>query len=468
MFLSTRNYHYIYNFIVKSSKKNCENIVKKKLELLIFKIKKLPSLKYLIFFSFIIFSGKIFKKNRAQIKYDNIEIGRFVLSQTFCDFECYLNKFKFYKRLIKNFLHVGSILNTCNYYNSKFKISGVYVDHCGYLNGIIFSFFALKKKIVYTNNNPLGIYNVNYEKNNRKHLLKFENSLRITIKKKLNNYQKKKAEKKISNLTKKATFIPYLVKVNYKKLDNINYKLFDYVVYCHSFTDGQLWHGYAGFENTLEWLEFTLDNLIEKKKQILIKPHPNFYNNSMGANAKWDKKIYETVVNKYKRYDNLLFLNTPVHNYLLLKQLNKNCILLSLFGTTILESAYMNFKSICTSHNFFDKKFQISNMWQNKINYSKLLNLNVSKLKRPNKIDLLKLSHAMFFYYTSFYHKNYYTNIIRNNLKLKEGKFQKQFLFKKGRKPIPKSILNRLRESTRLVEDKIIDEISKTIFEVKR
>ena len=50
MFLSTRNYHYIYNFIVKSSKKNCENIVKKKLELLIFKIKKLPSLKYLIFF----------------------------------------------------------------------------------------------------------------------------------------------------------------------------------------------------------------------------------------------------------------------------------------------------------------------------------------------------------------------------------------------------------------------------------
>ena len=122
MFLSTRNYHYIYNFIVKSSKKNCENIVKKKLELLIFKIKKLPSLKYLIFFSFIIFSGKIFKKNRAQIKYDNIEIGRFVLSQTFCDFECYLNKFKFYKRLIKNFLHVGSILNTCNHYNSKFKI----------------------------------------------------------------------------------------------------------------------------------------------------------------------------------------------------------------------------------------------------------------------------------------------------------------------------------------------------------
>ena len=157
----------------------------------------------MIFFSFIIFSGKIFKKNRAQIKYDNIEIGRFVLSQTFCDFECYLNKFKFYKRLIKNFLHVGSILNTCNYYNSKFKISGVYVDHCGYLNGIIFSFFALKKKIVYTNNYPLGIYFVNYKKNNKKYLLKYENSLKINIKKKLNNYQKKKSRKKNFGFNKK-------------------------------------------------------------------------------------------------------------------------------------------------------------------------------------------------------------------------------------------------------------------------
>ena len=36
------------------------------------------------------------------------------------------------------------------------------------------------------------------------------------------------------------------------------------------------------------------------------------------------------------------------------------------FGTAILESAYMNFKSICTTHNTFDKKFKISNMWENK------------------------------------------------------------------------------------------------------
>ena len=94
MFLSTRGYYYTYNFIVKASKKNCEKIIKKKLNLLIFNKKELPSLKYIFFFIYIIFSGKIFKKDRAEITYNNIEIGRFVLAQTFCDYECYLNKFK--------------------------------------------------------------------------------------------------------------------------------------------------------------------------------------------------------------------------------------------------------------------------------------------------------------------------------------------------------------------------------------
>ena len=467
MFLSTRGYYYTYNFIVKASKKNCEKIIKKKLNLLIFNKKELPSLKYIFFFIYIIFSGKIFKKDRAEITYNNIEIGRFVLAQTFCDYACYLNKFRFYKALLKNFLKAGFLINTCNYYNKNFKISGVYVDHCGYLNGIIFSYFALKKKIVYTNNYPLGIYCVNYKKNNKKHLLKYENSLRITVKKKLSNSWKKKSEKKISNLAKKATFIPYMVKVTYKKLDKINYKSFDYVIYCHSFTDGQLWHGYAGFENTLEWLEFTIDNLIKRNKRILIKPHPNFYNNFMGSNAIWDKRIYETIVSKYKNYDNLFFLNTPIHNYLLLKKLNKNCILLSGFGTAILESAYMNFKSICTSHNFFDKKFKISNMWQNKIGYLKLLNSNVSSLKRPSKNDLLELSYAMFFYYTSTYHKNFYDTIIRDNLKLTQHEYEKKFLTD-GRKSIPKSQLNKLKKSAKKIEVKIIDQISKTIFEVKK
>ena len=467
MFLSTRGYHYSYNFIVKSVKKNCENILQKNLDILFFQDKKFPSFKYLIFFIYIVLSGKIFRNNCAKINYENIEIGRFVLSKTFCDFECYVNEYKFYIKLIKNFFHAGTLLNACKYYNNKFDINGVYVDHCGYLNGIIFSFFALKKSIVYTNNYPLGIYYVNYKKNKKNYLLKYENSLRINIKKKLNKIQIKNAEKKLSNLVKKKDFIPYLVKANYKKLDLYNYKIFDYVVYCHSFTDGQLWHGYANFKNNLEWLEFTINALLKKKKKILIKPHPNFYNGSLGLSAKWDKIIYDKLVKKFSNNDNLVFLSKPTQNYLLLKKLNKNCVLLSKYGTAILEGSYMNFKTICTCHNFFNKKFRISNMWKDKTDYLRLLNTNVSYLKKPNRNDLIKLSYALFYYYNSEYHENFYDNIIRKSLKLNKDDYQKQFA-SVARKSVANSKLNKLKDSTKLIEKNIINKISKTIFEVTK
>jgi hypothetical protein len=466
MFLSTRNYHYNYRFIVKSSKKNCEDKVNKKLDLLIFRSRKKLSFKFLFFFLYILLSGKIFKKNRARITYDNIEIGRFVLAETFRNYECYLNKFKFYKTLIKNFLKAGALINSCKLLNDEYKIRGVYVDHCGYLNGIIFSFFAIKKKIVYSNNYPHGIFCVDYKKSNKKELLKYENALRINIKKSINSKQKYNSEIKISKLVKEATFIPYMIKVNYKKLQKLDYKLFDYVIYCHSFTDGQLWHGYSGFENTLEWLEFTLKSLIKTNKKVLIKPHPNFYNRSMNEEAIFDKKIYDIVLNKYKKYKNLFFIKTPIHNYLLLKKLSKDCVLLSGFGTAILESAYMNFKSICTSHNFFNKKFKISNMWEDEKSYLELLNTNPLELERPRKSDLLKLAYCMFFYYSSTYHKDFYDNIIRKNLKLTTEEYEKKFATK-GRGSISKSKLRLFENKTKLIEEKIINEISDTIFDVK-
>ena len=59
MFLSTRNYHYNYKFIVKSSKKNCEDKVNKKLDLLIFRSGKKLSFKFLFFF----FIYSIIRKN---------------------------------------------------------------------------------------------------------------------------------------------------------------------------------------------------------------------------------------------------------------------------------------------------------------------------------------------------------------------------------------------------------------------
>ena len=68
MFLSTRDYNGIYKFIVGACKKNCEGLIKKKLELLVFKKKKYPSFHFLLFFFYILLSGKILERNRSKIK----------------------------------------------------------------------------------------------------------------------------------------------------------------------------------------------------------------------------------------------------------------------------------------------------------------------------------------------------------------------------------------------------------------
>ena len=49
------------------------------------------------------------------------------------------------------------------------------------------------------------------------------------------------------------------------------------MVYAHSFTDGQLWFGNDGFENSFDWLKFTLNNLESRNKITLIKCHTNYF-----------------------------------------------------------------------------------------------------------------------------------------------------------------------------------------------
>lgn len=467
MFLSTRDYNGIYKFIVGACKKNCEGLIKKKLELLVFKKKKYPSFHFLLFFFYILLSGKIIERNRSKIKYKNIEIGRFVISFTFYNFECYVNKFKFYKLLIKNFLLAGSIINTCNYYYNKNNIQGIYIDHCPFINGVIFSFFSQKKLPIYTNNYPHGIYFVNYKKNKKKNLLKYENTLKINSKEKISKSQKNKAEKKISQLTRNKNFIPWLSQTKFKELKKINYKDFDYVIYSQSFTDGQMYYGNDGFENNLEWLEFTLNKFVKTKKNILIKPHPNYYNNSIAIYSLWDKKIYNLIVQKYKKYKNLYFLQQPIHNYTLLKKLNKNCITVSKMGSVIMENSYMNFKSISSAYTFYNRKFNISNIWGNRKDYLKLLNKDYSKLNKPNKNDLLTIIYTLFYtHYSSYNTNSWYLNIIKNNLKLSKENFNKLF----NTKARSKILNSKLIKINKLIDQKydiITDKMSTKIWEVK-
>ena len=468
MFLSTRNYDYLYKFIVGSSKISCENIQKKKLDLLLFKRKRFPSINFIIFFIYILLSGKIFKKDRAKLIYNNIEIGRFILSTTYFNFETYISKIAFYKKLFKDFLAAGSILRTCEYYYKNFDIKGAYVDHCGYLNGIIYSYFSQKKISVYTNNYPHGIFFVNHKNNKKKYLEKYENAIRINLKKNISQNQKKQAQKKISKLTKKKNFIPWLQQLKFKNIKKLDYKKFDYIIYAHSFTDGQMWYGYSGFENTLEWLEYTLNFFINSKKNILVKPHPNFYNKSLSIYAEWDEKIYNIIKKKYKKFSNITFLHEPIQNYQLLKKLDrKKCIAITKYSSAILELAFMNFKIICSESNFYHSKFKISNRWNSEKQYENLLKTNFVRLIYPIKGDLEKLVYTLFFIYNSVYNvKSYFETIICKNLNITSKQFYDLTYVKARSKNINKSKITKLDNLIGNKLELINKEISKSAWEV--
>ena len=57
-------------------------------------------------------------------------------------------------------------------------------------------------------------------------------------------------------------------KLSKKKILAIDLKKFDYLIYAHSFVDGQLFYGYDGFANLLDWLEFSIINLKKLNKKF--------------------------------------------------------------------------------------------------------------------------------------------------------------------------------------------------------
>mgnify|MGYP006104063555 FL=1 len=199
MLLSTQdpNSHsktnHLYKFIIEGIRKNTEkNYKNTDIKIKVFKNLKILSISYVFFLIYIIFSGKIFSNNRAKIKFRNTEVGRFVVAQTFQNFKTYLSLFQFYKVLLKNFVKAGIMINTADYFYSNENIKAIYIDHCGGLNGILYSYFSSKNIIIYTNMYPANIYGVDFRYKKKLNLINFEDSIKINKKFILNKQQKKK------------------------------------------------------------------------------------------------------------------------------------------------------------------------------------------------------------------------------------------------------------------------------------
>lgn len=434
MFLSTQKPDHVYNFIVNSCKIHAEKIYKKKLQIEFLKKAKKPSLKFLIFILYLIITGKIFLKNRVYIKFYDIEIGRHVNSSTNKKFETYVSKSIFFIEFIKNLYRAGINLETCKWYLKNKKIKAAYIDHCTYLNGIMYSYFGKHNIPIYTNNYPYSIFMIDFRKRKNNRLVNYENVIKIGLKKKLNIFQKKKSKKILKELTFKKNYLSWMKRVKFENLNKTNYKNFNYLIYAHSFTDGQLVYGNDGFENSLDWLDFTLKTLEKNNKKVLIKAHPNFYEDSYGILSYWDKKIFSQITDKYKNNKNFLFIKKPIFNYELLNKINNKCILVTHHGTVILEGAYLNFKTISSQCTFYDDTFKHAVTWKNKNEYLQLLKKKFENLPNTKKDDLYSLVYNLFYDKFSYYSSNSWQKIIAKYLKITPEEFTNKIAIFSGMK----------------------------------
>lgn len=410
-FLSTRT-DGIYSVFTAACKKNLEQKIKKKLNIIKIR-KKFPSSSYIIFILIEFVLLNLSRSRLINLEYKEIRLGRYILPSILQNYNSYFNILSYYFELAKRLYQAGKIIN---FLELNENIRGAYVDHGIYLNGIIIEFFLKKKKIVYSNNYPRTLFSI---ENSRS--LNYENLLKIN-KKQDAFYKKRKNFLYKTKILSNPNILPWMKNVNFKKIGKkTNYTKFDYIIYAHSFTDAQMTFGYDGFSNVYEWLTFTIDYLRKKNKKIIIKAHPNFYYSN-------DKKefvdplffndnlIYRKIIEKYKSDKDILFINKALSNIEFLKLLDNNKhILISHHGTSIVESAYFKFKCICSKASPWETKFKIANYFSNKKNYRLLLDKSINSLKIANRKDLNNLIYELYFTDFSLFGKKSYFNFIKKN-----------------------------------------------------
>ena len=143
---------------------------------------------------------------------------------------------------------------------------------------------------------------------------------------------------------------------------------YDYIIYTHSFTDAQLIFGQSAFVNTLDWLLFTIQKLLNNRKKIIIKCHPSFWDKF--EHNVYDRFIFKKCLSKYFNNPNILILDKAYSNKSLINHLNDKCIAITHHGTVSLEMIQNKFKVISSNCNIWEQSYQLTNCWSSKEDYS--------------------------------------------------------------------------------------------------
>ncbi len=459
LFYHTVQNQKFHNLLIEACKLHVKKKLKiKKISSKQIKHSKLPSLNLLFFLLKNLLSFNIFFiHNFISMKYKSCYVGRYAASETFRLNKVIDNKLLKFMFLLKNLIRLCMIVD--NAYKEVKLSKAIYIEHVGYSSGIYIKIFSDYKKIVYFNGWPRGFAYINYKKKNNQKIndanIIIVRPSQKSITKNITNKVSQKLKGIIKDPKKNLYYMKYakfdnLFKNDFKKIKNV-----DYVIYAHSFVDGQLFYGYDGFANLYEWLDFTIDFLLKRNKNILVKGHPNFYNKTLGDISKQDSRLFEKIIKKYSK-TNVIFINKAMKNDFLLKKIRKDTIIISHHGTAILESSFLGFKTICSKYCLWDYKFHVSNQWSNINEYKLLLekkyqSLNFYKSKKLFYDLIYQIYFNEYGYYKS---KNFHTIIEKNAKNL-------------NRKVLKENYDNVLKYINKNKIKKIINNLSSNIEEIK-
>jgi hypothetical protein len=330
-------------------------------------------------------------QKRALVKYKNFVIGRSAVATAYRSKKAYIFKSVFLYRYIKSLFKCIQIIDSIEPFQNN--IVSAFIDHGCYENGVYVEIFSKLGISMYMNDYPFGLFRWDPNKAGG-----YETPLQVPNYSVSSQEIMKGKEALIKRLADSDS-IPYF-SVDFEHYDSKTQ--FEYVIYTHSFTDAQCQYGYNGaFDNVLEWLDFTLKFLGEKR--VCVKAHPAIYNEGYSAQVvEWDRDLFARIVDKYRNNKNIYFIDFPITNKDLLDKLSKDTILVSHHSNALLEGGALGYKCICAEYGNW-REFKFFNRWETRAGYQTLLELPHNLLSATDQDELYKYYFILYFGENSFF-----------------------------------------------------------------
>jgi hypothetical protein len=149
------------------------------------------------------------------------------------------------------------------------------------------------------------------------------------------------------------------------------------VLFLHSFEDGQFMFGLDGFADLYDWVEFTLDRLVQNRSvaRIFIKGHPNAAPEKMLGDATALRRLKE----KYSKIRKCCFLKSTVGPRAF-SAADGSFVGVTHHGSVAEELVYLRIPVVASSSARWGQEYKFAELWRTPLEYRLILD-SIDSLK---------------------------------------------------------------------------------------